>query len=109
MLFRSRERLIIEYILIKGVNDSLQHARQLVRLLSRLKCKVNLIAFNPGPGIPYEAPDSEDVLAFEALLRRKNFTVTLRRSKGQDIAAACGQLKTETLTSIRKGNTDGTA
>lgn len=106
---RPRERLTIEYILIKGVNDSLQHARQLVRLLSRLKCKVNLIAFNPGPGIPYEAPDSEDVLAFEALLRRKNFTVTLRRSKGQDIAAACGQLKTETLTSIRKGNADGTA
>lgn len=92
---RPRERVTIEYILIKGVNDSVQHARQLVRLLSHLKCKINLIAYNPGPGIGYEAPHTEDVLAFEDLLRKKGFTVTLRKSKGQDIAAACGQLKTE--------------
>jgi 23S rRNA (adenine2503-C2)-methyltransferase len=92
---RPRERVTIEYILIKGVNDGLEHARQLARLLSHLKCKINLIAFNPGPGIPYEAPDPEDVQAFQDLLRRKNFTVILRKSKGQDIAAACGQLKTE--------------
>lgn len=92
---RPRERVTIEYILIRGVNDSLQHARQLARLLSHLKCKINLIAFNPGPGIAYEAPDPEDVQAFEDLLRQKNFTVILRKSKGQDIAAACGQLKTE--------------
>ena len=92
---KPRERVTIEYILIKGVNDSLQHARQLVRLLSHLKCKINLIAYNPGPGIEYHAPEPEDVLAFEELLRKKGFTVTLRKSKGQDIAAACGQLKTE--------------
>ncbi|GAB6111364.1 dual-specificity RNA methyltransferase RlmN [Desulfomicrobium salsuginis] len=92
---KPRERVTIEYILIKGVNDSLQHARQLVRLLSHLKCKINLIAYNPGPGIGYAAPATEDVLAFEELLRKKGFTVTLRKSKGQDIAAACGQLKTE--------------
>jgi len=92
---KPRERVTIEYILIKGVNDDLQHARQLVRLLSHLKCKINLIAYNPGPGIAYEAPEPADVLAFEELLRKKGFTVTLRKSKGQDIAAACGQLKTE--------------
>jgi len=92
---KARERVTIEYILIRGVNDSLTHARQLVRLLSHLKCKINLIAYNPGPGIAYEAPLTEDVLAFEELLRKKGFTVTLRKSKGQDIAAACGQLKTE--------------
>jgi 23S rRNA (adenine2503-C2)-methyltransferase len=92
---KPRERVTIEYIMIKGVNDSLQHARQLVRLLSHLKCKINLIAYNPGPGIAYAAPAPEDVLAFEELLRKKGFTVTLRKSKGQDIAAACGQLKTE--------------
>jgi 23S rRNA (adenine2503-C2)-methyltransferase len=92
---KPRERVTIEYILIKGVNDGLQHARQLVRLLSHLKCKINLIAYNPGPGIGYAAPAPEDVLAFEELLRKKGFTVTLRKSKGQDIAAACGQLKTE--------------
>ncbi|KAF5049013.1 putative dual-specificity RNA methyltransferase RlmN [anaerobic digester metagenome] len=95
MELKPRERVTIEYILIKGVNDSLQHARQLVRLLSHLKCKINLIAYNPGPGIGFAAPATEDVLAFEELLRKKGFTVTLRKSKGQDIAAACGQLKTE--------------
>lgn len=92
---RPRERVTIEYILIRGVNDQLGHARQLVRLLAHLKCKINLIAYNAGPGIAYEAPDPADVLAFEELLRKKGFTVTLRKSKGQDIAAACGQLKTE--------------
>lgn len=90
---RPRERVTIEYILIRGINDGLDHARQLVRLLSHLKCKINLIAYNPGPGILYEAPDPATVLAFENLLRAKGFTVTLRKSKGQDIAAACGQLK----------------
>lgn len=92
---KPRERVTIEYILIRGVNDSLEHARTLVRLLSHLKCKINLIAYNPGPGIGYEAPEPEDVQAFENLLRKKGFTVTLRKSKGLDIAAACGQLKTE--------------
>jgi len=110
---KPRERVTIEYILIKGVNDSLQHARQLVRLLSHLKCKINLIAYNPGPGIDYAAPEPADVLAFEELLRKKGFTVTLRKSKGQDIAAACGQLKTEALRradsiSSQEGLTHGT-
>lgn len=91
---RPRERVTIEYILIRGENDQPEHARQLVRLLSHLKCKINLIAYNPGPGIPYEAPRPEDVLAFEGVLRNKGFTATLRKSKGQDIDAACGQLKT---------------
>lgn len=94
-VLRPRERVTIEYILIRNLNDRLEHARQLVRLLSHLKCKINLIAYNPGPGIAYEALDPADVLAFEELLRKKGFTVTLRKSKGQDIAAACGQLKTE--------------
>jgi 23S rRNA (adenine2503-C2)-methyltransferase len=111
---KARERVTIEYILIKGVNDSLQHARQLVRLLSHLKCKINLIAYNPGPGIEYDAPEPEDVLAFEGLLRKKGFTVTLRKSKGQDIAAACGQLKTEAQgrmnsTTSNEGSNNGTA
>jgi len=111
---KPRERVTIEYILIKGVNDSLQHARQLVRLLSHLKCKINLIAYNPGPGIEYHAPEPEDVLAFEELLRKKGFTVTLRKSKGQDIAAACGQLKTEvegraSVTKSEEGQRNGQA
>ncbi len=88
-----RERVTIEYILLGGVNDSQDHARQLVKLLSRLKCKVNLIAFNPGPGIPYKSPTREAVLAFEKVLWDKGMTCILRKSKGQDIAAACGQLR----------------
>jgi 23S rRNA (adenine2503-C2)-methyltransferase len=92
---RPRERVTIEYILLGGVNDTPAHARQLVRLLSRVKCKINLIAYNPGPGIDYEAPTREAVLAFEKVLWDKGMTAVLRKSKGQDIAAACGQLKTE--------------
>ncbi|GAU08566.1 50S rRNA methyltransferase [Desulfoplanes formicivorans] len=88
-----RERVTIEYILLGGVNDTPQHARQLVKLLARLKCKVNLIAFNPGPGIPYKSPTREAVLAFEQILWDKGMTCILRKSKGQDIAAACGQLR----------------
>jgi 23S rRNA (adenine2503-C2)-methyltransferase len=114
LTLRPRERVTIEYILIKGVNDSLQHARQLVRLLSHLKCKINLIAYNPGPGIAYSAPAPEDVEVFENFLRKKGFTVTLRKSKGQDIAAACGQLKTEVerrdnAALNEKGQSNGTA
>ena len=98
---RPRERVTIEYILIQGINDQLEHARQLVRLLAHLKCKINLIAYNPAPGLNYTAPQAQDVLAFEELLRKKGFTVTLRKSKGQDIAAACGQLKTEVEKQVR--------
>lgn len=91
---KPRDRLTIEYILIGGVNDSEQRARELVRLLSTLKCKVNLIAYNPSKGSPFVAPSMDAVLAFEALLRKKRLTTILRRSKGQDINAACGQLVT---------------
>jgi len=92
---RPRERITIEYLLLGGVNDTLRHAKELVRLLSHLKCKINLIAYNPTPGLPYRAPSPEDVLAFENFLRHKGFTATLRKSKGHDIAAACGQLATQ--------------
>jgi len=91
---KPRERVTIEYILIGGINDSEAHARDLVRVLSTFKSKVNLIAYNPSKGSPYEAPALDSVLAFEALLRKKNVTTILRRSKGQDINAACGQLVT---------------
>jgi 23S rRNA (adenine2503-C2)-methyltransferase len=94
---KNRQRITFEYILLKGVNDTPEHARQLVRLLSHLKCKINLIAFNAprdGSG-PYQAPGPERILAFEKALWDKNITVILRKSKGADIAAACGQLRTE--------------
>jgi len=88
-----RQRITIEYVLLAGVNDSPAHARQLVRLLSGLKCKVNLIAFNPFPEQPFAAPSPESVLAFEKILWDKGMTAVLRKSKGNDISAACGQLR----------------
>ncbi len=95
---KPRERITYEYILIRGVNDSLAEARELVRLLGHRRAKVNLIAFNPPPhgcDMPYAAPDEDRVLAFQEFLWKKDLTVTLRKSKGQDIAAACGQLRAE--------------
>jgi 23S rRNA (adenine2503-C2)-methyltransferase len=74
------------------VNDSDQEARRVVRLLARLKCMVNLIALNPGPGIDFETPDPRRVLAFQQILRR-SFPCFIRKPRSRDIFAACGQLK----------------
>ena len=96
-----RQRITIEYVLLGGVNDSLHHARDLVRSLNGIRCKVNLIAFNACPGLPYASPDPAQVVAFADLVHAKGVTATLRKSKGQDIAAACGQLKTSTMKACR--------
>ena len=90
---KPRERVTYEYLLLRDVNDSMKHAKDVVRLLGHRRCKVNLIAYNPTEGSPYQAPDPDQVLAFEDYLRDKNMTCTIRKSKGQDIKAACGQLK----------------
>jgi 23S rRNA (adenine2503-C2)-methyltransferase len=88
-------RITFEYILIRGVNDSLDDARRLARLLRPIRCKVNLIPFNPHPGCELERPGDDHVAAFQAALVAKHFTVIVRHSKGQDILAACGQLRSE--------------
>ena len=90
---KTRERLTFEYLLRGGVNDSLQDARELAKLMAHIKGKLNLIVYNPAEGAPYAAPAPEAVLAFEKYLWNKNITATIRKSKGQDINAACGQLK----------------
>ncbi len=89
---RSWERLTFEYVLLKGVNDTEADARRVAKLLASLKCKVNLIALNPGPGIPYETGPPERVLAFQAILKR-SMPCFIRKPRGRDIYAACGQLK----------------
>ncbi len=89
---RPWEKLTFEYALLKGVNDTDADARRVVRLLANLNCKVNLIALNPGPGIPFETPDPERVLAFQAIVRRA-MPCFIRKPRGRDIYAACGQLK----------------
>ena len=86
------ERITMEYILIKGVNDSLDDARRLVRLLRPVRCKINLIAYNEISGVQFRAPDREDVLAFQKVLTDAHYTAFIRKSRGQDIMAACGQL-----------------
>ncbi len=89
---RSWERLTFEYVLLKGFNDSDADARRVIRLLAHLKAKVNLIALNPGPGIAFETPEPERVTAFQAIVRRA-MPCFIRKPRGRDIFAACGQLK----------------
>jgi 23S rRNA (adenine2503-C2)-methyltransferase len=85
-------RVTYEYVLLKGVNDTIQHARQLVRLLAQARAKVNLIPLNPAPQIPFEAPTREAVDAFCRVLADAGMSVSVRKPRGQDILAACGQL-----------------
>ncbi len=87
-----RQRFTIEYVLIKGVNDSPRDARALVKLLSHLKVKINLLPLNPHDRTDLEPPDEATVLAFQQLLLDKGFSVYLRRRRGDEISAACGQL-----------------
>ena len=89
---RPWEKLTFEYVLLGGVNDTDADARRVVRLLANLNCKVNLIALNPGPGIPFETPEPERVAAFQEIVRR-SVPCFVRKPRGLDIFAACGQLK----------------
>jgi 23S rRNA (adenine2503-C2)-methyltransferase len=90
---RNREKVTFEYVLMRGVNDSRQHARELVELVRGLRAKVNLIALNPGPGIDFETPTDEAVLQFQKTLMEAGVPAFIRRPRGRDIYAACGQLK----------------
>jgi 23S rRNA (adenine2503-C2)-methyltransferase len=89
---RPWEKLTFEYVLLKGVNDTDADARRVLKLLANLNCKVNLIALNPGPGIPYATPHAERVHSFQAIVRRA-LPCFIRKPRGLDIFAACGQLK----------------
>ena len=92
---KTRERITFEYLLLGGVNDQPEHAEALARLISPLKAKLNLIVYNPTPGAPYSAPSEAAVLAFEQALWQRHITAIVRKSKGSDIDAACGQLKAQ--------------
>lgn len=89
----TRQRVTFEYILIGGINDSLIDAKRLVKLLHGVRCKVNLIAYNEHEGAEFNAPTEESIKAFQSYLLQRDIVATLRASKGQDISAACGQLK----------------
>lgn len=99
---RPRERVTFEYVLLGGVNDQREHADEVVRLIRRANfpAKVNLIAWNPGPDVPFTMPRPDDVFSFQQRLREHGIPAFLRRPRGRDIYAACGQLK-KTVSSDR--------
>ena len=92
---KRRNRITFEYVLLDQVNDTPEDARRLVRLLHGIKAKVNLLPLNAAPGIPFERPSDDRVNRFAAILADHQVTVSVRRSRGRDIRAACGQLITE--------------
>ncbi len=89
---KNRQRITFEYILINNVNDSINDAKNLLKILSNVKGKVNLIKFNPFPGCKYTPSTNENIKKFQEYLNKKGLTAILRKSKGEDILAACGQL-----------------
>lgn len=90
---RNRERITFEYVLLRDSNDAVRNAQEVVELLRGLRAKVNLIALNPGPGIDFATPAEEKVLAFQNVLMKAGIPAFVRRPRGRDIYAACGQLK----------------
>ncbi|MCS7280089.1 MAG: 23S rRNA (adenine(2503)-C(2))-methyltransferase RlmN [Desulfobacterota bacterium] len=89
---KKRERITFEYVLIKDINDSKEDAEKLADILSGIKCKINLIPYNESPYLPFKSPRENDVYAFQRILLKNRYTATVRKSKGQDVFAACGQL-----------------
>ncbi len=91
------KRVTFEYVMLKGVNDTLAEARDLVRLLKGVPSKINLIPFNPWPGTQYECSDWETIEAFAEVLNRAGYASPIRTPRGRDILAACGQLRSESV------------
>ena len=100
---RDREKLTFEYVLLNQVNDAPKNARELVELIRGLRAKVNLIALNPGPGIDFQTPEDARVAQFQEILIAAGVPAFIRRPRGRDIYAACGQLKQTVELSITSG------
>ena len=97
-----RRSITIEYTLMRGVNDAQSQAHELAKLLRGLRCKINLIPFNPFPASGYERPHADDVRAFQTILINAGYSAMLRTTRGDDIAAACGQLVGEVVDRTRR-------
>jgi 23S rRNA (adenine2503-C2)-methyltransferase len=91
------KRVTFEYVMLKGVNDSLPEAKALVKLLAGIPAKINLIPFNPWPGTNYECSDWETIETFAEVLNRAGYSSPIRTPRGRDILAACGQLRSESV------------
>lgn len=90
---KPRERITFEYVLLKDINDSEEDASRVAKILKGIRCKINLIPFNPWEGCEFDKPEPATVLKFQKILLDKGYSVFIRQSRGQDIFAACGQLK----------------
>ena len=90
-----KEKITLEYVMLRDINDSLECAKQLVKLMAQFPCKVNLIEFNPWPGVQYLPTERNKMEKFGKIIQDAGYVATIRRSRGQDILGACGQLRTE--------------
>lgn len=95
-----RRKITFEYILMQGINDSPDDARRLVKLLHGIKAKINLIPFNEHPGSDFKRPDEDRISGFQEFVADHHYTVIVRHSKGQDIGAACGQLRAKLVSGV---------
>lgn len=100
-MVRGQRRVLFEYIVFDGLNDTPRHARELARVLDGIRCRVNLIAFHAIPGTPLTPAPPLKMEQFAALLRDRGLLTTIRQSRGQDIEAACGLLSTRELVRAR--------
>ncbi len=107
------KRITFEYVMLKGVNDSIADAKELVRLLAKIPAKINLIPFNPWPGAPFECSDWERIEKFGEVVNRAGYASPVRSPRGRDIMAACGQLKSASVkqraSALRIGSEQGPA
>jgi 23S rRNA (adenine2503-C2)-methyltransferase len=90
-----QRRISFEYIVFKDLNHSPRHVKELARILNGIRCRINLLRFHPVPGTPLVAPDNNILEEFKAALENKGIVTTIRKSRGQDIYAACGLLSTK--------------
>ena len=91
------QRITFEYVMLRGINDSAEDAKRLVKLISGIPAKINLIPFNPWPGSPYERSTSKKIKLFAEIINRAGYTSPVRSPRGEDIMAACGQLKSDSF------------
>ncbi|HSA58184.1 MAG TPA: 23S rRNA (adenine(2503)-C(2))-methyltransferase RlmN [bacterium] len=96
--FGSKHKVTFEYVMMAGVNDTIEDAKRIAKIGARVPCKINLIPYNEYPGSPFKRPSEENIRAFFKHLADKHFQVNIRYSKGLDVLAACGQLATDRLT-----------
>lgn len=101
--FKGTQRVTFEYLLIDGLNDSPADARRLIALVRGIPCKINLLSYNENPFVQFKRPPEERVLEFQRILMDANLTVTYRRSRGRDVDAACGQLRTRMRDASERG------